>query len=509
MSLDPDFDDDANDPVVRRPRNMVALDPEPAGVAGRVSRAVWGGSFVLGALLGGLGLGISLLGRQPAPPPGLVARAPRSPRPALDGAGDAEAFFASAQELLPAESLDAVERPLGRGKTLPMVLRAMGLDARLATQAVGALRPFVVMRALRPTDRVAVLRNPSTGALVRVEFRRAPLVVWAAHYDGTRFRGARVERSEQRRVRVAGFVVRGTLEASVQSAGLAPAAATHILEMLGAVDLPPALVEGDVLRVALEEIAISGEFQRYQRVVAFDYRGTLGARRGYWVAMERGGDWFDASGTTWERGPLRSPVPGARLSALFNPRRVHPTLGIAKPHYGMDYAAPEGTPVYAAADGIVASAGLAGASGNLVRIAHVELGVETGYAHLSEIAPGLRAGRRVAARERIGAVGTTGRSSGPHLHFSVRREGEWVDPLPLCASRRAVPLRERPAFETASRTLGGALDRVSTAGASARVLRSDAATTARPAGPVAAPGNAPEHEGDTSDEDLGDEDGPS
>lgn len=123
---------------------------------------------------------------------------------------------------------------------------------------------------------------------------------------------------------------------------------------------------------------------------------------------------------------LRNPV-DARVSSAFG-TRTHPISGERHHHAGVDFAAPAGTPVLAAADGVVEFAGQRGGYGNLVVLRHPD-GTETRYAHQRDLA--VRAGDRVEAGAPLGTVGSTGRSTGPHLHFELRRDGVPVDPLPL------------------------------------------------------------------------------
>lgn len=116
-----------------------------------------------------------------------------------------------------------------------------------------------------------------------------------------------------------------------------------------------------------------------------------------------------------------------RVSSKFG-MRFHPILKKWKLHNGVDFASPTGTPVYAAASGVVLSAGLAGPAGKLVVIKHAD-GYVTGYAHLHKIMPGVTPGATVSSSDVIGQVGTTGRSTGPHLHFTLRKDGKYIDPL--------------------------------------------------------------------------------
>lgn len=140
-------------------------------------------------------------------------------------------------------------------------------------------------------------------------------------------------------------------------------------------------------------------------------------------------DWYDADGKSARRFLMRTPINGARLSSGFGMRR-HPILGYSRMHRGTDFAAPTGTPILAAGDGTVVRAGPFSSFGNYVRIRHAN-GYETAYAHMSRFARGLRAGAHVRQGQVIGYVGTTGRSTGPHLHYEVLRRGQQINPVNL------------------------------------------------------------------------------
>ncbi|MEO5599107.1 MAG: M23 family metallopeptidase [Novosphingobium sp.] len=137
--------------------------------------------------------------------------------------------------------------------------------------------------------------------------------------------------------------------------------------------------------------------------------------------------WFDGNGATTKRGLMRTPVDGARITSKFG-MRFHPVLHYNKMHGGTDFAAPTGTPIFAAADGVVEWAAMKGANGNLTIIKH-DNGWQTYYLHQNRFMPGIAAGVRVTQGEHIGDIGTTGRSTGPHLHYEVHIDGEKVDPL--------------------------------------------------------------------------------
>jgi len=137
-------------------------------------------------------------------------------------------------------------------------------------------------------------------------------------------------------------------------------------------------------------------------------------------------EYYQPDGTSIKKALLRTPVDGARITSGFG-MRSHPILGYSKMHKGMDFGAPTGTPVYAAGDGIVDEIGAWGSYGNYVRLRHTGA-VSTAYAHLSRFAPDMRKGKRVRQGDVIAFVGSTGRSTGPHLHYEVFNGRTQVNP---------------------------------------------------------------------------------
>lgn len=157
-------------------------------------------------------------------------------------------------------------------------------------------------------------------------------------------------------------------------------------------------------------------------------------------------DYFDENGQSAKKALMKTPIDGARLSSGFG-KRKHPILGYMKTHKGLDFAAPRGTPIYAAGNGTVQYAGRKGAYGKFVLIRHNN-NYSTAYAHMSRIKTGK--GRRVKQGQVIGYVGTTGRSTGPHLHYEIRRSGRQVNPFRIkMPSGKKLKGKELEAFQIA------------------------------------------------------------
>ncbi|MEZ4299591.1 MAG: M23 family metallopeptidase, partial [Polyangiaceae bacterium] len=222
--------------------------------------------------------------------------------------------------------------------------------------------------------------------------------------------------------------------------------------------------EGGTVRViALEETAL-GLFARYKRVLGLEYRPpdpSAKPIRIYYFNGEQSKGYWDDKGRQMYGGGFQKPVPGSPITSRFNPKRMHPVLHRVMPHQGTDFGAPTGTPVYASYKGTVQFVGNGGPSGNLVTILHGN-GVETGYAHLSRFAPGIKIGDKVNTKQLVGYVGSTGRSTGPHLHFSAKKAGAFFDAETLLAidKERVLPPEDRAAFAAFKAEMDKRLDAI-------------------------------------------------
>jgi len=163
--------------------------------------------------------------------------------------------------------------------------------------------------------------------------------------------------------------------------------------------------------------------------VSMDVRGQPRKYYRFQRASEGEVDWYDFDGKSARKFLMKTPINGARLSSGFGFRR-HPILGYSALHKGTDFAASSGTPIMAAGDGVIVKAGYNGGYGNYVRIRHTD-GYETAYAHMSRMGRGVRPGVRVRQQQVIGYVGSTGRSTGPHLHYEVLLRGQQTNPMRL------------------------------------------------------------------------------
>ena len=337
-----------------------------------------------------------------------------------------------------------VELVLDRGETLQELLGQVGLDAAESEGVTAAFREHCNLRRLRPGASLSALLDasgfPTVFELVvadrgRVRVERAA-GGWSSRFE---------EFVEERRVRSVRGTLDGALSSAVESAGAPAELAYEMAEVLQwDLDFTRDLRRGDRFEVLYEEVFLDGRPRGIGEVLGLVYEN-----RGQRLEAYRFGDepaYYDAEGRPLQKMFLRSPLTFSRVTSRFSHRRFHPVLKTYRPHYGVDYGAPTGTPVRATARGTVVSAGWDGGGGKMVKIRHAN-GYLTAYLHLSRFAAGVRPGARVAQGEVIGYVGATGLATAPHLDYRVQHGGRWIDPLGL-KGVEAEPLAssELPAF---------------------------------------------------------------
>lgn len=256
-------------------------------------------------------------------------------------------------------------------------------------------------------------------------------------------------------MRVASGIVRYSLFGTADEAGIPDQVTLQLVDIFGEVDFHRGLRRGDRISVVYESLEADGQPMRAGRVISAEFVNNGRTLEAMWFhdpAAKRGG-YYNFKGESLERAFLASPMEMTRVTSGFS-MRLHPIHKTWRAHKGVDYGAPTGTPVRTVADGRVEFAGSMGGYGNVIRIDHGK-GDTTLYAHLSRI--DVRPGAAVERGQRIGAVGSTGWSTGPHLHFEFLERGVHRDPLEVARSRAhqsvVLSAAARPDFERASLAL--------------------------------------------------------
>ena len=190
------------------------------------------------------------------------------------------------------------------------------------------------------------------------------------------------------------------------------------------------LQKGDNFKVIYEEVYVEEKMVGIDRILASKFQSSGKDFYAYQFEQSGKGEYFDENGQSLQRSFLKAPLKFSRISSRFSRSRMHPILRIARPHYGVDYSAPRGTPVVALGEGRVNQLGFHGGYGRFISIRHNSVYTTT-YAHLSGYAKGLTIGSHVTQGQVIGFVGSSGLSTGPHLDFRVYRNGSPTDPLKM------------------------------------------------------------------------------
>jgi murein DD-endopeptidase MepM/ murein hydrolase activator NlpD len=215
---------------------------------------------------------------------------------------------------------------------------------------------------------------------------------------------------------------------------------------------------GDKFRLALERLVSDEGEVRFGRLLAAELEVSNRKLTAFRFVNGETAAFYDADGKSLRRSFLRAPLEFRSVSSRFSSARLHPILGILRRHEGTDYAAPPGTPVLAASDGVVVRAGWSGGYGNLVELKHRN-GVTTRYGHLRSFGSSIRAGTEVLQGQVVGFVGSTGLASGPHLHYEFRVDGVPRDPTKVQMGGGApIDAALRPAFLLERDRMQGVLD---------------------------------------------------
>ena len=338
-----------------------------------------------------------------------------------------------------------VKVALASGETLTEVLAKAGADRIDAYHAVAAMSAHYSPRKLRAGQEISLsfMELPEGGEALDGETPARYLTAISLQPDieraieVTREADGSFNGRELMREFTEGYVrAAGTIENSLfldgERAGVPPQIIVEMIRMYSySVDFQREIQPGDKFDVYFSRKFDENNNAVKEGDVLYASLSVGGRTHKLWRFDPGDGVWdyFDENGQSMKKFLMKTPVDGARLSSGFGMRK-HPILGYSRLHGGVDFAAPTGTPIYAAGDGTIKRANRFGSYGNYIAIRHAN-GYETAYAHLNGFARGIRAGTRVRQGQVIGYVGTTGRSTGPHLHYEVHVNGKKMNPLAL------------------------------------------------------------------------------
>lgn len=331
----------------------------------------------------------------------------------------------------PGKTVTQREVSVTRGDTLMDILvKKAAVSNQDAFGAIEALRSVYNPRDLKPGSAVTVLSDIG-GSFAGLQIEPDPVktVTVEKSPEGS-FIAAEQEKTVSTSLKGASGQINGSLFESAEAQGLPIGVVMNLIRMYSwSVDFQRDIQPGDQFEVMYQQVTTE-DGQAVPGKGEVIYANLVLSGKAFQLYRYEHGDnadYYEADGKSARKSLMKTPIDGARLSSGFGMRR-HPVLGYSKMHKGIDFAAPTGTPIYAAGDGTIEKLGRFSSYGNYIRIRHNN-DTKTAYAHMKGYKAGLKSGSRVKQGDIIGYVGTTGRSTGPHLHYEILMGNAQVNPL--------------------------------------------------------------------------------
>ncbi len=312
---------------------------------------------------------------------------------------------------------------IGKRGSLFKSLAGKNIPLKWIESIISELKPLVDFKRIKGGTYTFI--TDIKGEFVRFILELSPTEIYEVEKDGSGLVAKKKDVILDTHLVKIGGEIRSSLFEAIDAIGEHDQLVISFTEILASeIDFYKDVKDGDRFQVILEKLYKGKEFIRYGLIHALEYRSGEKIIRG--INFE--GNYYNEKGISLRRPFLKAPLRFSRISSRFSRARRHPILGGIFPHFGIDYAAPIGTPVWAVADGVVISCGWGGGFGKQVIIKHAN-GYKTYYGHLSRFGPGIKKGSRVRQKQIIGYVGSTGLSTGPHLDYRLMRDGRFINPL--------------------------------------------------------------------------------
>lgn len=370
----------------------------------------------------------------------VLMRTPVSDTPApVDLTPLAAATTAAAAEAID-EGPDSVEITVQPDDTLDQIFRSIGID--LGTLASLRSRPEIrkALDILRPGDIITL--TYADGVLQSLNRQISDTLTLKVSRAGDDYAVNYIENPLETTIVGHRARIESSLFEAGQKSGISSRTIMTLANQIFGFDIDFALDirEGDEFSVLYEQQFQDGRFVSDGKVLAAEFVNRGKTHRAVWFESKDGEvkGYYTPEGRGMRKAFLRAPLDFTRISSRFNSARKHPVLGIVRAHKGTDYAAPTGTPIWAAGNGRVIFAGRKGGYGNVVIIDHGK-GISTVYGHMSRFGRSLRVGRTVSQGDTIGYVGMTGLATGPHLHYEYRVKGVQKNPATLPMPTTEIP----------------------------------------------------------------------
>ncbi|MDZ7759369.1 MAG: peptidoglycan DD-metalloendopeptidase family protein [Desulfovermiculus sp.] len=380
-----------------------------------------------------------------------------SPRAELDLRAEEERLGATHKEQQVRDPIRIVEKTVQPGQTITGMLSDF-------------LNPADVYALNREAKEVFPLRKIKAGQPFRLKLQEERLQGFEYEIDTQKKLCVDIDEGQFKvttqnieydgRTMVVDGTVRSSLFKAVTDQGEAPVLAIKLADIFAwDIDFIRDIREDDSFRLVVEKRYRKEEFSGYGPIVAAQFTNQGRAYQAFLFSTQDGRtEYFNAQGQAVRKAFLKAPLNFTRISSGYTHRRKHPILNVVRPHLGIDYAAPRGTPVKSVADGVVIARAYERGGGNYIKIRHPN-GYITLYMHLSKFRSGIRKGVKVSQGQTIGYVGSTGLSTGPHLDYRVKKNGSYINPLKIDSQPASpVPEKEMARFQQAISPLQAVLE---------------------------------------------------
>jgi len=323
----------------------------------------------------------------------------------------------------PESEYPIIEGSIEENSTLYQSLVEKKISYRWIDLIISKLKPFLDFNRLRGGTYRFI--TDLEGELVKFVFEKSPTEVYKIEKGDEGYVARKKEISLERYLVKVSGEIRSSLYEAMNAVGEQDLLTLSFAEILAwEIDFYQDLREGDQFKLVVEKLYKGDQFVQYGPIHTVEYRRGERIIRGFWY----GDDYYNEEGVSLRKPFLKAPLRFDRISSRFSHARRHPILGGIHPHYGIDYAAPPGTSVWAVADGTVVSVGWKGGFGKQVVLRHRN-GYKTYCGHLSRYGPGIKREAQVQQKQIVGYVGSTGLSTGPHLDYRLSRDGRFLNPL--------------------------------------------------------------------------------
>jgi murein DD-endopeptidase MepM/ murein hydrolase activator NlpD len=333
---------------------------------------------------------------------------------------------------IPTDSFDLVSGHIKRNGFLSEILLKHGVSMQEIDQALKNSRSVFNVRKIRSGNNYILFCDRDSIARARyLVYEHDPTTCYVFSFnDSLNITPFRKEIKSE--IKYSSVTIETSLWDAMINGGLHPSLVGELSEVFAwTVDFF-GLKKGDSFKVIYEEFFIDNKSLGTGKIYAAQFDRTGSTITAIPFIQDEKESFFDADGNSLRKAFLKAPLQFSRISSHFSSARMHPILRIIRPHYGVDYAAPIGTPVHAIGDGRIISTTDEGGAGKMVKIQHNSV-YATGYLHLSRFGDGVSAGKFVKQGDIIGYVGSSGLSTGPHLDFRFYMNGSPVDPLKVDA----------------------------------------------------------------------------